>query len=48
VSRTWRPADYGQGDPRDLGLALEDWTFVADPPAGATIVTDVLRSPRNR
>jgi hypothetical protein len=48
VSRTWKPGDYGQQDSRDLGLALEDWTFVSEPPAGATVVTDVHQSPRNR
>jgi hypothetical protein len=48
VSRTWKPRDYGQPDPRELGLAVEDWTFVSDPPAGATVVTDAPRSPRNR
>ena len=48
VSRTWKPSDYGQADDRILGLALEDWTFVSDPPTGATVVTDARRSPRNR
>jgi len=48
VSRTWKPSDYGQADDRILGLAFDDWTFVADPPVGATVVTDARRSPRNR
>jgi hypothetical protein len=48
VSRTWKPSDYGRPDDRILGLALEDVTFVSDPPAGATVVTDAPRSRRNR
>jgi hypothetical protein len=48
VSRTWKPSDYGQDDTRDLGLAFEDWAFVSEPPAGATVITDVPRSPRSR
>jgi hypothetical protein len=35
VDRTWRP---GGSDHRDLGLAMSDWTFVAAPPAGATVI----------
>jgi hypothetical protein len=27
VDRTWRPADHGQADPRELGLAMQ-WEFV--------------------
>lgn len=27
VSRTWRPADFGSEDTRELGAALADWTF---------------------
>ena len=38
VSRTWRPSDYGQKDTRELGLAIDDWTFVDKPPAGAAVV----------
>jgi hypothetical protein len=37
VSRTWRPSDYGQDDPRELGVALADWTFVDVPPPGASV-----------
>jgi hypothetical protein len=38
VSRTWKPSDYGQKDTRELGLMVDDWTFVDKPPAGATVV----------
>jgi hypothetical protein len=38
VSRTWRPSDYGSKDGRELGLRIDDWTFVDKPPAGATVV----------
>lgn len=31
VDRTWRPADYGQSDPRELGLGMR-WEFVDQPP----------------
>jgi hypothetical protein len=38
VSRTWRPSDRGSKDTRELGLQIDDWTFVDKPPAGATVV----------
>ena len=31
VDRTWRPADHGQADPRELGLGMQ-WEFVERPP----------------
>jgi O-antigen ligase len=27
VDRTWRPIEYGYGDPRSLGVAVTQWTF---------------------
>jgi len=35
VSRTWRP---GAGDPRDLGVAVADWIFVPEVPAGGIAI----------
>jgi hypothetical protein len=46
VSRTWKPSDYGQADTRDIGVAFEEWTFVSDPPPGATIVSANFSSPQ--
>ncbi len=39
VSRTWQPADYGAtGDRRELGVSVDDWTFVDSPPSGAVVI----------
>lgn len=38
VSRTWRPADRGLKDARDLGLGIAQWTFVYEPTDGAVII----------
>ena len=39
VSPTWRPSAPGSGgDERELGVAVDDWTFVAAPPPGATVI----------
>ena len=38
VSRMWRPSSVGIKDPRDLGVAVADWTFADQPPPGATTV----------
>ena len=39
VSRTWRPSAPGSGgDDRELGVAVDDWTFVAAPPPGAVVI----------
>ena len=38
VGRTFRPADSGSPDPRVLGVAVEDWSFVTAPPAWATVI----------
>jgi hypothetical protein len=27
ISRTWRPADFGRNDRRELGLSVRDWTW---------------------
>lgn len=35
VGRTWRPSS---ADDRELGVAVNDWTFVAAPPPGATVI----------
>ncbi len=32
VDHTWRPADYGQGDTRELGVTVSDWTFLPASP----------------
>ncbi len=34
VNRTWRPLDYGRGDPRGLGVAITPWTFAQSPLEG--------------
>jgi len=38
VDRTWRPAEFGQNDTRELGIAIADWTFVDAPPPGAAVI----------
>jgi hypothetical protein len=38
VSRMWIPARDGVPDPRQLGAAVADWTFVDQPPAGAHVI----------
>jgi hypothetical protein len=39
VSRAWRASDYEEnGDRRSLGVAVQDWTFVAAPPPGAVVI----------
>lgn len=39
VSRTWRPSAPGSsGDDHEFGVAVDDWTFVAAPPADAVII----------
>lgn len=35
VSRTWRP---DSGETRDLGIAVDAWSFVASPPPGARVI----------
>ena len=39
VSRAWRPSDYsGSRDRRELGVMVDDFSFVNDPPPGAIVI----------
>ena len=38
VSRTWTPSANGGTDTRNLGLGIDDWTFVEKPPPGAMVI----------
>jgi len=38
VSRTWRPVDFGGDDSRDLGVGVDEWTWVNAPPRGGITI----------
>lgn len=38
VDRTWSPADYGSSDTRELGVAVQPWTFAEVPPRDAATI----------
>lgn len=38
ANRTWTPHDFGRPDRRDLGVRVDNWSFVDEPPPGATTI----------